>query len=234
MRLSAVLKIVRGVGFLKNSRSFSSQTSSAISLPDYYKSLGVKRDSSLDEIKTAFRELAKLHHPDVIGEGSTESLTLFKMINEAYSVLGNAVTRKEYDIKIDGLVRSPVGGASLRARNEGLYGGVEVRRPSSAYEAGPEWISQKGTLSSAQTDLTGFDATSPNTFSAADNMDAFRASMTRATEKARDNARYRASLARINRTRVSVPSTSDSSWGMIAAPLAVVALWISGLMYLSR
>lgn len=241
MRLSIVLKIMKqqgrgGYGFL-NIRSFSSQTSgnnSSLSLPDYYKALGVKRDASLDEIKTAFRELAKVYHPDVIGEGSTESLTLFKMINEAYSVLGNAITRKEYDIKMDGLVRSPIGGASLRARNEGLYGGVEVRRPTSIYEAGPEWITQKGNLASSQTDLTGFDATSPNTFSAADNMDAFRASMTRATEKAKDNARYRASLARINRTRISVPSTSDSSWGMIAAPLAVVALWISGVMYLSR
>jgi curved DNA-binding protein CbpA len=207
--------------------------STAAPLIDYYKALGVKREASLDEIKTAFREMAKVHHPDVVGEGTTESLATFKLINEAYSILGNTSLRKEYDAKAGNLPgRGSVGGGmSLRARNEGIYGGIiEVKRPASAYEAGPEWMSGKSDApGSRATDLTGFDSTSPNTFSASDNMDAFRASMTRATEKAKDNARYRASLARINRTRISVPSTSDSSWGMLAAPIAVVGMWLCGV-----
>jgi len=226
----------------KSIRSFSSESiggDGVTPMVDYYKALGIKRDASLDEIKTAFRELAKVHHPDVVGEGTVESLSTFKLINEAYSILGNAALRKEYDVKVGGgpgRGSGGVGGVSLRARNEGIYGGVEVKRPASAYEAGPEWMSGKGSALGATraTDLTGFDSTSPNTFSASDNMEAFRASMTRATEKAKDNARYRASLARINRNRITVPSTSDSSWGMLAAPIAVVAMWIGGVLYMNR
>ena len=234
-------QIVRCENKIVRSRPFSSSSSESSETPivDYYKALGIKREASLDEIKTAFRELAKVHHPDVVGEGTIESLSTFKLINEAYSILGNAALRKEYDAKTGGgpgRGSGGVGGVSLRARNEGIYGGVEVKRPASAYEAGPDWMSGKSSALGATraTDLTGFDSTSPNTFSASDNMEAFRASMTRATEKANDNARYRASLARINRSRITVPSTSDSSWGMLAAPIAVVAMWIGGVLYMNR
>lgn len=59
---------------------------------NYYEVLGVKKDASADEIKKAFRRLARKHHPDA--GGSEEK---FKEINEAYEVLSDAEKRKQYD-----------------------------------------------------------------------------------------------------------------------------------------
>lgn len=59
---------------------------------DYYDILGVKRDASADEIKKAFRRLARKHHPDT--GGSEEK---FKELGEAYEVLSDAEKRKQYD-----------------------------------------------------------------------------------------------------------------------------------------
>ncbi|KPJ85970.1 hypothetical protein AMJ57_01085 [Parcubacteria bacterium SG8_24] len=59
---------------------------------DYYKILGVGRDASPEDIKKAFRNLAKEHHPDKGGDESR-----FKEINEAYQVLGNPEKRQQYD-----------------------------------------------------------------------------------------------------------------------------------------
>ncbi|PIT94723.1 molecular chaperone DnaJ [Candidatus Falkowbacteria bacterium CG10_big_fil_rev_8_21_14_0_10_39_9] len=59
---------------------------------DYYKTLGVDKSATPDEIKTAFRKLAHEHHPD---KGGNEAK--FKEANEAYQVLGNAEKRRQYD-----------------------------------------------------------------------------------------------------------------------------------------
>ncbi len=59
---------------------------------NYYDILGVKKDASEDDIKRAFRRLARKHHPDA--GGSEEK---FKEINEAYEVLSDAEKRKQYD-----------------------------------------------------------------------------------------------------------------------------------------
>jgi molecular chaperone DnaJ len=62
---------------------------------DYYEVLGVPRNASDEEIKRAFRRLAKLHHPDCNREPGAEEK--FKEINEAYQVLSNPDKRRSYD-----------------------------------------------------------------------------------------------------------------------------------------
>lgn len=62
-------------------------------MSDYYSVLGVPRDASQDQIKKAYRNLAKQHHPDT--DAGTEDK--FKEINEAYETLSNPEKRSAYD-----------------------------------------------------------------------------------------------------------------------------------------
>jgi DnaJ-class molecular chaperone len=63
---------------------------------DYYKILGVQRNASQDDIKKAFRKLARKHHPDV-NPGDKKAEERFKEINEAYEVLSDPEKRQKYD-----------------------------------------------------------------------------------------------------------------------------------------
>lgn len=62
---------------------------------DYYKTLGVEKNASDEEIKRAFRKMAKKYHPDVNKEDGAQEK--FKEIGEAYSVLSDPNKRRQYD-----------------------------------------------------------------------------------------------------------------------------------------
>ena len=63
---------------------------------DYYDILNIGRQSSAEEIKTAYRKLAMKHHPDR-NQGKADSEEAFKKINEAYTVLSDPQKRQQYD-----------------------------------------------------------------------------------------------------------------------------------------
>jgi curved DNA-binding protein len=106
----------------------------SIAYKDYYKSLGVARTAGDDEIRQAFRKLARQYHPDV-AKNKKEAEEKFKEINEAYEVLGDAEKRKKYDAlganwKSGAEFRPPpgweqFGGGGFRGGRRGRNGGVE-------------------------------------------------------------------------------------------------------------
>jgi DnaJ-class molecular chaperone len=82
---------------------------------DYYKTLGVDRTADEKAIKTAYRRLARKHHPDV-NRGNAER---FKEINEAYAVLSDPEKRKRYDTLGPDWERYAQAGAGARSPFEG-------------------------------------------------------------------------------------------------------------------
>lgn len=83
---------------------------------DYYKTLGVEKYASADDIKKAYRRQVRKHHPDVSRAGDADQRT--KEINEAYAVLGDAQKRSAYDAAGSHTV-DPLHGA----RRSGAHGG---------------------------------------------------------------------------------------------------------------
>lgn len=91
---------------------------------DYYGTLGVHRGASADDIKRAYRRLAREHHPDM-NRGSSPSEARFKSINEAYEVLGDKKRRRDYD-EFGSQWRHA---DELRAQSRGGFGGGGFRGP---------------------------------------------------------------------------------------------------------
>ena len=136
---------------------------------DYYKTLGVPSTASAKEITSAYRKLAKKHHPDT-NPGSDET---FKEISAAYDVLGDADKRKEYD-EVRTLGPSGGGfpggfggggfpgggGGTYRTQDMGdlgdLFGGLFGRGRRGAQQAGP----QRGSDIETELHLTFEDAVS--------------------------------------------------------------------------
>ena len=68
----------------------------AVKFQDYYETLAVAKTASAEEVKQAFRKLARLYHPD-IAKNKVTGEAKFKEINEAYEVLGDPEKRRRYD-----------------------------------------------------------------------------------------------------------------------------------------
>jgi len=68
-----------------------------LSKRDYYEILGVSKNASEDEIKKAFRKLARKYHPDVSSDNPKDAGEKFKELNEAYEVLSSPERRQQYD-----------------------------------------------------------------------------------------------------------------------------------------
>jgi molecular chaperone DnaJ len=95
---------------------------------DFYQILGVSDTASQDEIKKAYRRLAKQYHPDA-NPNNASAAERFKEISEAHSVLSDAEKRKQYDQMrrlgaFDGAQRGPRAGAG--ARGAGPRGGPDI------------------------------------------------------------------------------------------------------------
>lgn len=69
-----------------------------MSFKNYYLILGIKNTASSEEIKQAFRKLAKQYHPDK-NHGNSSAEEFFKEVQEAYAILSDYENRKKYDLK---------------------------------------------------------------------------------------------------------------------------------------
>src|SRR5579862_1804160 len=87
---------------------------------DYYATLGVKKSATAEEIRKAFRKLARKHHPDV-NPGDKKAEEKFKEISEANDVLSDEKKRKIYDQL--GFYSDNIDPAAAEAAARGGYGG---------------------------------------------------------------------------------------------------------------
>jgi len=65
----------------------------------YYEDLGIPRTATDEDIRKAYRKLAREHHPDMNPGNAKEAAEKFKIVAAAYEVLGDAVKKSEYDMK---------------------------------------------------------------------------------------------------------------------------------------
>jgi len=101
-------------------------------LSDYYQDLGVARDASVEEIKRAYRRLARKLHPDV--NPGAEAEDRFKSVSQAYDVLSDAAKRHSYDLGVDPYAAAGAGGAgygqgfSFNDVMDAFFGGTASNR----------------------------------------------------------------------------------------------------------
>ena len=105
---------------------------------DPYQELGVSRGAGADEIRKAFRKLAKANHPDT-NPNNKEAEERFKRVSGAFDILGDPAKRKKFDageIDADGreTARGFAGGGPWGAHPEGGFGGGGARYQSQSFE----------------------------------------------------------------------------------------------------
>lgn len=95
-------------------------------MSDYYELLGVTQDASAEEIKRAFRKLARRYHPDVAGD-DPEAEARFKEIARAYETLRDPDRRRQYDMfgeqGVGGAAGDPFAGVSISDLFDAFFGG---------------------------------------------------------------------------------------------------------------
>jgi len=104
----------------------------AVDFKDYYTTLGVSRVATPDEIKKAFRKLARIHHPDV-AKDQVASDAKFKEINEANEVLSDPEKRRQYDqLGANWQARESAGAPPPDGTAPGQRGYRHTRQPAAA------------------------------------------------------------------------------------------------------
>ncbi|MGC8603837.1 MAG: DnaJ C-terminal domain-containing protein, partial [Desulfomonilaceae bacterium] len=94
---------------------------------DPYKTLGVERNATESEIKSAYRKLARLYHPDLNSSGKNAE-TRFKEISQAYEILSDKERRREYDLFASGRGGFSQKGFENFFRNNSVFGAGGFRR----------------------------------------------------------------------------------------------------------
>jgi molecular chaperone DnaJ len=102
---------------------------------DYYSILGIGDDATQEEVKKAYRKLAKELHPDMNKESEIEAAENFKSIKEAYEVLSNPLKREKYDLQ---LIRERGRGGVSGAQSAPQQGSFVYRGPPLAPQRGAD------------------------------------------------------------------------------------------------
>lgn len=101
-------------------------------MPNHYEVLGVTSSASDDDLKKAYRALAKKFHPD-LNPGDSVAEKKFKDVNEAYSILGDPKKRQEYDQELAGTPKK--GKAKGKAHTAGPAAPPDISRMRQGFES---------------------------------------------------------------------------------------------------
>lgn len=101
---------------------------------NHYEVLEISRDAELIDVKKAYRRLALKHHPDRNG-GSAEATEKFKDISQAYTILSDATSRRNYDVtlkfSVSSMAASAAAASSTPSSSPSKNNGVPERQPNS-------------------------------------------------------------------------------------------------------